>query len=186
MKKLLVLAGPAASGKDSVRQYLLDHYNFIGMISTTNRPPREVEEERKNYYFKSKEDFDEMSKNKCFGNEVEFAGRKYALEYKEIEKCETNLVCSILESTGIQQLKEQGINIFTILLMPESVQLMQERINLREVDQAEVECRTALSQHELFSLFPLANTIIVNYRNSKIEDLAKQVNDLYLEWYNGN
>lgn len=58
---LIVISGPSGIGKDTVVQGLKDRdlpFHFV--ITATSRPPRETEEDGVDYFFYSKEKFEEM------------------------------------------------------------------------------------------------------------------------------
>lgn len=60
MYKVILLAGKAASGKDTLLQRLLEEIPSLhGIVSCTTRPPREGEVNGKNYYFLTHEEFAE-------------------------------------------------------------------------------------------------------------------------------
>ena len=64
---LIVLSGFSGVGKGTVVKRLLSDYdNYVLSISATTRKPREGEEEGISYFFKSKEDFEQMIKDDAF------------------------------------------------------------------------------------------------------------------------
>ena len=54
---MLVLVGESASGKDYIKQTLIEEYGFKSMITYTSRPIREGEKQHSTYHFISEEDF---------------------------------------------------------------------------------------------------------------------------------
>jgi guanylate kinase len=58
---LLLVSSPSGAGKTSLsRRLVADHLDLILSTSATTRAPRPVEEEGREYYFKSREAFDAM------------------------------------------------------------------------------------------------------------------------------
>ena len=59
---LIVLSGPSGVGKGTVRKAIFDHpkTNFKYSISMTTRDPRIGEVDGVDYFFKSKEKFEEL------------------------------------------------------------------------------------------------------------------------------
>ena len=57
--KLLIFSAPSGSGKTTIVRYLLDQpeLNLAFSVSATSRPRRKDEEEGKNYYFMTSEEF---------------------------------------------------------------------------------------------------------------------------------
>lgn len=58
---LLLVSSPAGAGKTSLsRRLVADHSDLILSISATTRPPRPGEEEGREYFFKTRDQFDAM------------------------------------------------------------------------------------------------------------------------------
>ncbi|MET0272165.1 MAG: guanylate kinase [Phenylobacterium sp.] len=58
---LLLVSSPSGAGKTSLsRRLVADHLDLILSISATTRAPRPGEEEGREYYFKTREEFDRM------------------------------------------------------------------------------------------------------------------------------
>ena len=57
---IVVLTGKSCSGKDSVRNVLVDKYGYENVISYTTRPMRRGEIQGKEYWFVSKEEMDKI------------------------------------------------------------------------------------------------------------------------------
>ena len=58
---LLVVSGFSGAGKGTLmRELLRQHENYALSISATTRAPREGEEEGREYFFKTREEFEEM------------------------------------------------------------------------------------------------------------------------------
>ena len=55
---MIVISGPAGSGKGTVNARLLESDEYVYSVSATTRAPRVGEVDGKNYYFITKEDFD--------------------------------------------------------------------------------------------------------------------------------
>lgn len=78
-KKIVVLLGKSATGKDTVINYFVDKFGFLPLISTTTRPMRKGETEGKDYYFINDEEFN--AKKEQF-----FDIRKYETLYNGVPK----------------------------------------------------------------------------------------------------
>ena len=70
---LIVLSGPSGVGKGTVRAAIFakDNQEFVYSVSATTRKPRPGEVDGKDYFFKSREEFEEMIANKKL---LEYAG----------------------------------------------------------------------------------------------------------------
>lgn len=83
---LIILTGKTASGKDTVKQALSSRYpNLKRVITTTSRKKRDGEEDRIDYYFVSRSDFEKMIRMGDFLEYVEYGGNLYGTTKKELE-----------------------------------------------------------------------------------------------------
>lgn len=57
---LVILCGKSASGKDTVREKLVDMFSYTRFLSVTTRPKRECETDGKEYRFVTQKEFQEM------------------------------------------------------------------------------------------------------------------------------
>ena len=73
---IAVISGFSGAGKGTVVNELVKKYGYAISVSATTRQPREGEEEGKNYFFKTKEEFEQMIKD---GKFIEYA--KYVDNY---------------------------------------------------------------------------------------------------------
>ena len=60
---LIVISAPSGSGKSTVREELMRRENFAYSVSATTRPPRAGEANGVDYWFVTKEQFEEQIKN---------------------------------------------------------------------------------------------------------------------------
>lgn len=82
---LLVITGPAGSGKDTVQQRLLQHYpNLNRVLTTTTRSPRRGEHNGDDYNFISREEFEQNTKNGEFLEYVDFSGNLYGTKKNDL------------------------------------------------------------------------------------------------------
>lgn len=82
---LIILTGPASSGKDTIMHRLLRKFpKMKRVISTTTRERRPGEVEGKDYHFVSRERFEQMVKGGKFLEYVEFDGNFYGTAKDEL------------------------------------------------------------------------------------------------------
>jgi len=80
----LVLVGKAAAGKDHLRKRLIDRGFRFG-VSCTTRPPRQGEEDGKDYYFLQEQDFLNLVNSGDMIEYQQFIGWYYGLTREEFE-----------------------------------------------------------------------------------------------------
>ncbi|MBE6133273.1 MAG: guanylate kinase [Erysipelotrichaceae bacterium] len=81
---MIVLSGPSASGKTEVAKRLMQKYDIKRVITTTTRPMRPGEIDGIDYYFVSKERFEEMIKEDLFVEYTNYNNNLYGSLKSEI------------------------------------------------------------------------------------------------------
>lgn len=84
---IFILVGPSGSGKTTIMQKLLER-NDLGLqrvITTTTRAPRPGEQDGNEYWFLTKEAFEQGLKQGDFDEWIEGFGNYYGTSRKEIE-----------------------------------------------------------------------------------------------------
>jgi guanylate kinase len=84
-KKRLILVGKAASGKDHARKVCEQWLGMNYAISYTTRPPREGEEDGKDYFFIPNRDFNKMINEDKWYEYVVFNGWYYGTTREQME-----------------------------------------------------------------------------------------------------
>lgn len=106
--KIIVITGKSSSGKNTVMDELVDNYDFIGLVSHTTRPIRPNEENGKDYYFTTKEQFmDIKNKNQFIETreyEVKDSNGNDDIWYYGLSKMEYN-ICNVFNKVVIVDMK---------------------------------------------------------------------------------
>ena len=85
--KLIIICGPTASGKDAIMHNLLKlHPDYERIVTSTTRPPRDLERDGIDYNFISKEDFQKQEGNRDFIEVNEYAQNLYGTPKSEFQK----------------------------------------------------------------------------------------------------
>lgn len=97
MRKHFLFCGPSGSGKTSIVHYLLSQFSFMRFsVSATTRPKRHNEEDGKDYYFLSVEEFKKKIEEDAFIEwEQVYEGRYYGTLRSEIKRIE-DINCSVV------------------------------------------------------------------------------------------
>lgn len=113
---LIVLSGPSGVGKGTVRAAIFSkgEQKFVYSISATTRKPRTGETDGVDYFFKTREEFEQMIQNKQLLEYAEYVGNYYGtpLEYVENTLATGKDVFLEIDVQGAIQVRE---------LMPEGV-----------------------------------------------------------------
>lgn len=176
---LVIISGPAGSGKGTVVQKLIEMHPELKLsISATTRAPRPQDEHGVTYYFISKEEFmqrianDEMLEYNHFtGN-----GNYYGTPKKEVEEFLEKGTDVILEIdvNGAMQIKSKMPNAVTIMLTPPDGQTLRNRLVGRGTEQMEeINERLQTAKKEVQRL-PEYDYSVINY-DGKVEQCAQEI-----------
>ncbi|MDE5413023.1 guanylate kinase [Alkalihalobacterium chitinilyticum] len=138
---LIVLSGPAGVGKGTVCSALRQENTDIQYsVSATTRAPREGEVDGVNYFFKSRDEFEEMLKNDALLEWAEYVGNYYGTPIDYVKKTidEGNDIILEIEVQGALKVKERLPEGVFIFLMPPSLAELRKRIEGRGTETADV------------------------------------------------
>ena len=131
---LIVLSGPSGVGKGTVRKAIFDQpgNDFQYSISMTTRQPRPGEKDGVDYFFVSKEEFEN---NIQTGQMLEYA--KYVDNYygtprgQAEEKRARGTVLLDIDPMGARQVRDNEPETLLIFMMPPSVEELERRLRNR-------------------------------------------------------
>lgn len=158
-KKLFVISGSSGVGKGTVlKGFLNKNTNFMLSISCTTRTPRTGEKDGVNYFFLSKEEFQNCIDNDKFLEWAEFAGNRYGTKKKYINQCldEGKDIILEIDTQGALQVKKQMPEAVLIFICPPSIEALENRLRGRHTeDEATIqkrlhEVKTELERSENF------------------------------------
>lgn len=154
MKKglMIVISGPAGSGKGTVNAHLLASGDFIYSVSATTRAPREGEIDGVNYHYITKEEFLCRIESGDMLEYTEYCGNFYGTPKKEAEEVLAsgkNLILEI-EVEGARNVKARYPDAILILLLPPSYATQEARLRGRATESEEkIRERLARTRKEL-------------------------------------
>src|SRR5690606_29798057 len=129
---LIVLSGPSGVGKGTVRQAVFSRPDakFEYSISITTRKPREGEKDGVDYFFKTREEFEQLIKEDKLLEYAEYVGNYYGtpVDYVQETLNAGKDVFLEIEVQGAKQVREKFPDGLFIFLMPPSLGELQNRI----------------------------------------------------------
>ena len=136
VNNLFVLSGPSGCGKDTVVKCLKYLRNDIFLsVSCTTRGPRDGEKEGVDYYYLSRERFEEMIETGQMLEYNFYAGNYYGTSRKEMERglAMGKVVILVIDVHGAHNIQEAYPDATLIFLLPPSMETLRERIEARGV-----------------------------------------------------
>ena len=172
---LFVLSGPSGVGKGTVLDKLMEDYSNINYsVSATTRKPREDEVDGLDYFFISKEKFDQMKKEDKFLETAKVHGNYYGTPKGYVDDCLNRGEDIILEIDiqGAKQIKEKFSEAVYIFLLPPNYEELKNRLEKRDSETKEsLQTRLKNASEELSEMENYDYRIV----NDKIQDTVKEV-----------
>ena len=162
---LFVISGPSGSGKNRVISEVMKvRRNLKYSISVTTRPMRPGEKDGVNYYFVSREQFEDMVKQGDLLEYAEVYGNLYGTPRKPVEEILAAGEDVILDVDvfGARQIRERCSDAVLIFLLPPSVEELERRIRSRGADDEETIQRRMNSALGEISALPEYTYVIIN------------------------
>ena len=163
---LIVFSGPSGVGKGTVRQEIFstpDH-KFEYSVSMTTRAQRPGEVDGKDYFFRSREEFEELIRNGQMLEYAEYVGNYYGTPLTYVnETLDKGIDVSLeIEVQGALQVKKKVPDAVFIFLTPPDLNELQERLVGRGTDSEEVIAQRIERAREEIALMSEYDYAIVN------------------------
>ncbi len=172
--KLFVISGASGVGKSTVLGRIMERRgDLLFSVSATTRKPRPSEKEAVNYYFVTKERFEEMIRQNAFleydaHNENYYGTPKSQLE----EKLTRGNVILDVEPNGAFSVRRERADAVLIFVMPPSMEELERRLRERG-DTPEEQIRSRLKR----AVWEIAQADKYDYVvvNEQVETCADQI-----------
>lgn len=180
-KKVIIFSAPSGSGKTTIIKRLLSYFpEFEFSISATSRKPRAGETDGHDYYFLSKESFEEKVNNNQFLEwEEVYAGTRYGTLKSEIDRIWGNgkIVVFDVDVLGGMRLKEFfGSKALSIFVMPPSIEVLEQRLRIRNTETEEaIQKRLSRSSLELQHSTKFDLTIVNDILENAVEEAKMNI-----------
>lgn len=128
---LFVISAPSGCGKGTILKEIFERVdNLHYSVSATTRKPREGEVDGVNYYFLSREKFEDKIRLGGMFEYAEFCGNYYGTPKEKVfEKLDAGVnVILEIETVGAMKVKEAYPDAVMIFILPPSVKTLKDRL----------------------------------------------------------
>jgi len=174
---LIILSGPSGVGKDEVLTRMKKMgRSFHWVITATTRPRRAEEKDGVDYYFLSREKFQQMKDKGQFLEWAKVYGNYYGVPKDEISQALSKGVDAIVKvdvqgAATIKKILPQAVFIF---LVPPSIEDLELRLEQRRSESSvDLALRLEKAKEEIKSL-PLFDYVMTSYQG-KIDDIISRI-----------
>ena len=172
---LMVLSGPAGSGKDTVLGELYKQIPEMKQsVSMTTRLPRDGEIDGVDYYFVSNENFETAIKDGKMLEYAQYGSNFYGTPKEPVDRMlnEGKIVVLKIEVQGAENIRKIYPDLVTIFITPPNMSVLESRLRRRGTESEEdIRHRLEIAADEL-SRIEEYNYIVIN------DELENVVNDV--------
>lgn len=181
--KLLVISGLSAAGKGTIAKELVKRFdNYVLSISATTREKRRNEQDGVDYFYVSKDKFNEMIENGDLLEYAQYVNNFYGTPKKYVEEMldkGKNVILEI-EMQGALKVKEVYDEAVLVFFLPKDAKTQRERLINRQretKEQIEERIKQAVIDAHYAKYY---DYILVNENlDDSINDMQKIVEDKY-------
>ena len=181
--KIIVITGKSSSGKNTVMDELVENYGLVNLVSHTTRPIRPNEENGKDYYFTTKEQFMDIKNKNQFIETREYEVKDsngnddiwhYGLSKMEYNICNVFNKVVIVDMKGFYELAEYigRDNCFMLYLYCDD-NIRKERMISRGGMSPEEIDRRFKADEEDFKFAMVESDLSVNTGDNSVEKIAR-------------
>jgi guanylate kinase len=179
--KIIIITAPSGAGKTSITKYLLKTFpDKLGFsVSAATRQPRSYEQNGKDYYFISTEEFLQKIQHDEFAEwEMVYEGKYYGTLKSELQRIWNDNKTPLLDidvKGAIHVLQQYRDHCLSLFIQPPSIDELRKRLESRGTESAEsLQARLNKSAYEL-SFHDHFDHIIINDDLDKACKEAEQI-----------
>ena len=196
---LVVVSGFSGSGKGTIMKELLSRYdNYALSISATTRSPREGEQDGREYFFKTREEFEEMIaadaliEHACYVENYYGTPRAYVEEQLALGK---DVILEI-EIQGALQIRKRFPDTLLLFISPPDARTLEKRLVGRGTESMDVienrlsrpvEEAEGIESYDYFSINDDLNTCVeqvhrlIQGEHSRVSRSLELINEIRTE-----
>ncbi len=175
---IIVVSGFSGVGKGTIMKQLVAQYDRYALsISATTRDPRPGEENGREYFFISNDEFEKLIEKNGLIEHAGYVNHYYGTPRKFVEDklAEGKDVILEIEIQGALQIRKQYPDAVLLFVMPPSAEVLRNRLIGRGIETAEViEQRLKRAREESVGIEEYDYIVI----NDDLEECVKRVNSI--------
>jgi guanylate kinase len=182
--RLIVISGPSGAGKTTLVRHVFEHCpQLVASISATTRPPRQGEQDGRDYHFLSREEFERRRSAGEFIESFEVFGHGHWYGTLASEVTPSLLsgkrVVLEIDVQGMVAVLAHYPDAITIFVRPGSVEELERRLRNRGTDSSgAIERRLEVARRELACADRYQHVII----NDDLEQAVRQICDILKQY----
>ncbi len=164
--KIFVLSAPSGAGKTTLVKTIKQNFRYLKeSISCTTRAPRKGEVDGTDYFFLTKEEFNQRKNSGMFAEWAEVHGNFYGtpLKYlKEQIESRSYIICDIDYQGALkirERFPEESVLIF---VLPPSMEELESRLRKRATDNEDIVKKRLQNAREEVKYYKYYDYIVVN------------------------
>jgi guanylate kinase len=169
-----VITGPSGVGKGTLIKGLLERVPGLELsVSATTRPPREGEQDGRDYHFLTPEQFHERVERGDFVEHAVYAGNRYGTLRSELERPAQGMVLEI-DLQGARQVRETLPEAVQVFIAPPSHEALEERLRSRGSDTPEqIRDRLAVAHEEMAAQSEFGHVVVNDDLERALDELVE-------------
>ena len=175
MARVFVITGPSGVGKGTLIRGLLARVPELELsVSATTRKPRPGEQDDRDYYFMSDDEFDRHIEAGNFVEHAAYSGNRYGTLRSELERRTSSGAPVVLEIEvqGARQVRTAMPEAVAVFIAPPSLEALRARLVGRGTDSPEqVDERLRTAERELRAQSEFSHVVV----NDRLEQATLEL-----------
>lgn len=170
---MIVLIGKTCSGKNTIKNILIEKYKMKSIVTVTSRPPRIGEIDGKDYYFVTKDQFLKLIDMGIFAEYTSYQVANGATwYYGSLKKDYDENAVIILNPSGLQQIRDNQISHQSFYISTRE-KVLRDRARARGDDEKELDRRLIADRKDFGNI--ITDYTVTNNEDDNVEEVAKNI-----------